>query len=90
MHIYSEKIGVTPKKPPTPKKQVSIKNTEIDDLEEEEEDPRPPAGVRNGAGSYDFDNNFGKEQERKIEPNKDNNSGLMATALAIQKERESS
>ena len=81
----------TPKKPATPKKQVSIKNTEIADLEEEdEEDQRPPAGIRNGAGSYDFDNNFGKEQERSIEPNKDNNSGLMAAALAMQKERESS
>ena len=86
----------TPKKPETPKKQVIIKNTEIDTLEDEDEDededdPRPPRGIRNGAGGYDFENNFGKEQERTIESNKDSSSsGLMAAALAMQKERESS
>ena len=78
------------------KKSVKINNTSIADLDEESSDDenngRPPAGVRNGAGGYDFNSkSFGKEQERTVPSTKDNDnkSGLMAAALAMQKERES-
>ena len=52
---------------------------------------RPPAPIRSGPGNYDLTNDFGEEiiTERK-EPvkNQQQTGDLMATALAMQKERE--
>jgi hypothetical protein len=56
-----------------------------------DEDIRPPAGIRNGAGSFDLTNNFGKKEDRNVGKTSDASeikSGLMAAALAMQKERE--
>jgi hypothetical protein len=57
-------------------------------------------GVRNGPGGYDMSSDFGEmpEQKREIRskpkttaksPSQDQPTDLMATAMAMQKERES-
>jgi hypothetical protein len=79
-----------------------MSSTAIEDLDDEEilktELPqRPPVAVRSGANNYDITSEFGEETE----PNRDmthrtksttqtttGNSNLMATAMAMQKERE--
>lgn len=66
-------------------------NTEISTLESEEPITKPVVGIRNDAGNYDFDNDFGEEQERIINKPKEpseNKTSLMAAALAMQKERD--
>jgi len=70
-------------------------STTIEDLDsdgETEDIPTPPAGVRNGPGGYDLSSNFGKKEERpaqKSNETSDSKSSLMASAMAMQKERES-
>ena len=73
-----------------------------DNLEEIENDrniSKPIASVRNGPGSYELKNNFGKKQKqntdvsrhvKKSTQNSDKEDGntLMAAAMAMQKERE--
>ena len=90
------------KQPPPPRKQQPIledldaeDTTTIEDLDsdgETEDIITPPAGVRNGPGGYDLSNNFGKKEERpaqKSNETSDSKSSLMASAMAMQKERES-
>ena len=57
----------------------------------EEQITKPVVGIRNDSGNYDFDNDFGEEQERNISKPKEpseNKTSLMAAALAMQKERD--
>jgi len=86
----SEKPSPAPKREPA----TAIENL---DSEEDEGPKRPPVGIRNGAGAYDISDDFGEG----IDPNRDMTkhirtstkgsgpAGLMATAMAMQKERES-
>ena len=85
------------------KKKVIKKETTMEDLgivsEETEEIVRQPVGVRNGPGSYDMSIEFGEEQEqnriisKQLKSSTQAGTGkakdLMATAMAMQKERDS-
>jgi len=58
-----------------------------------EKNLNPVAGVRNGSSNYDFSQNFGEMEDRKVKSIRGVNSGstssgIMATALAMQKERD--
>ena len=93
------------RKTPAPPKRTKIEDLDSDEEDDEENLPkRPPASVRNGAGGYDLSEDFGTEPEinrdvsRQIKQEVENDksssspgsSNLMATAMAMQKERESS
>ena len=84
------------------KKKVVKKETTMEDLgidSETEEIVRQPVGVRNGPGSYDMSIEFGEQQEQNRSISKQLKSStqagtgktkdLMATAMAMQKERDS-
>ena len=90
------------KKTPAPPKKTKIEDLESDEEDEEVLPKRPPASVRNGPGGYDISDEFGEEPDtnrdvsRLIKQESDTNdkpsgsSNLMAAAMAMQKERESS
>ncbi len=98
-----EETPPPPRKAPPPRKPIledldeedNKQSTIIEDLDSDEETediPTPPAGVRNGPGGYDLSSNFGKKEERpaqKSNETSDSKSSLMASAMAMQKERES-
>tara|TARA_B100000497_G_scaffold102246_1_gene116598 strand:- start:289 stop:903 length:615 start_codon:yes stop_codon:yes gene_type:complete len=77
------------------KKKVTTPIEELEDLEEENEEElsslKPKVGIRNDAGNYDLNSDFGGEMEERTIPKQSNNNGnnLMAAALAMQKERDS-
>jgi hypothetical protein len=77
------------------KKKVNTPIEELEDLEEENEEElsslKPKVGIRNDAGNYDLNSDFGGEMEERTIPKQSNNNGnnLMAAALAMQKERDS-
>ena len=86
-------------KQPSPSPQVL--ETTLEDLDSEEEDEnyieRPPAMMRNGPGGYDIDNDFSLEENdrhnldnhiNKTKNNSNKGSNLIATALAMQNERD--
>tara|TARA_Y100000385_G_C13084074_1_gene635483 strand:- start:2107 stop:2565 length:459 start_codon:yes stop_codon:yes gene_type:complete len=82
-----------PKKPKKPKKKYTeIASIDSDDEEDEEEYniPKPPVGIRQGAGNYDVSNDFGKTEEKNTVQKSSIGGGgdLMAMAQAMQKERE--
>jgi len=88
------------KKPKKPKKKYTeIASIDSDDEEDEEDDeedeeeyniPKPPVGIRQGAGNYDVSNDFGKTEEKNTVQKSSIGGGgdLMAMAQAMQKERE--
>ena len=56
----------------------------------EEQISKPLVGIRNDVGNYDFDNDFGEEQERNILTTKeksDNKSSLMAVGISYAKRK---
>ena len=84
------------------KKKVIKKETTMEDLgidSEIEEIVRQPVGVRNGPGSYDMSIQFGEQEDQnrnissKLKASTQSGTGktkdLMATAMAMQKERDS-
>ena len=85
---HSKKVKIVP--PPM--------ETKMEDLDSEEEDneiERPPAIIRNGPGGYDISTDFINDEDKGIDNiaknvQKINSSkgGLMAAAMAMQKERE--
>ena len=81
-----------PKKPKKPKKKYTeIASIDSDDEEDEEEYniPKPPVGIRQGAGNYDVSNDFGKTEEKNtVQKSSIGGGDLMAMAQAMQKERE--
>jgi len=75
------------------KKYTEIVSIDSDDEEDEEEYniPKPPVGIRQGAGNYDVSNDFGKTEEKNTVQKSSIGGGggdLMAMAQAMQKERE--
>lgn len=95
----SEEEYVTPKRPPPKKPPPRPKAplTNIEDLDDEEEDiVRPPVAVRSGPGGYDVTDDFGQpndsNREARTRPTTQIATGggtdLMSAAMAMQKERE--
>ena len=75
------------------KKYTEIASIDSDAEEEDEEEyniPKPPVGIRQGAGNYDVSNDFGKTEEKNTVQKSSIGGGgdLMAMAQAMQKERE--
>jgi len=91
----SPAIQISPKSPEasiSDKKNTPLEKIgKLEDLVEK--NLNPVAGVRNGSSNYDFSQNFGEMEDRKVKSIRGVNSGstssgIMATALAMQKERD--
>lgn len=89
--------------PPKPKPVASTSIEDLDSESDETPipniPPRPPASIRTGPSGYDLTSEFGEPQEtnrdmssrmkQSTEPATGQGNNLMATAMAMQKERES-
>ena len=94
----TEKLPSKKQSKKVPKVKPHPMETKMQDLDSEEEDneiERPPAIIRNGPGGYDVSTEFINEEEDKMDNIAKNvqkinqsKTGLMATAMAMQKERD--
>jgi len=103
LEYQEDKIPIQPQKikKKAAKKETTIEDLGIDSAEdiETEEIVRKPVGVRNGPGNYDMSIEFGEPEDQKrnisrqlkesTQPATGKSKDLMATAIAMQKERDS-